>query len=82
VCCRNKISGTGAVNTRHEFLRVPVDQREPCRLNLYHQPMSFQKDVVMVAQRNLSLFWLAWSQRLWMFEALEVTAPPDFHRDG
>ena len=42
----------GAVDAGHELLRIPIDDREPGRLHLHHQPVPFQEHVVVVPERD------------------------------
>lgn len=70
------------VNARHEFLRVAIDHRKPCRLHLHHDAVAFEKHVVVVAQRKGELRRLAGFERRGMFVALVIASAPDFHSDG
>src|SRR5947208_10898637 len=42
-----------SIDAGHERLRVAVDEREPRRLYLDHEPVPLEKHMVAVAQRNL-----------------------------
>jgi len=46
------ITGSSVINTRHEFLRVAVNQRKPGGLHLHHDAVAFEKDMIAVSQRD------------------------------
>src|SRR4051812_7938773 len=43
-------------NIWYKFLRIAINNREPCALNLYHYPVSFFKRVVDLVKINYKLF--------------------------
>ena len=43
-------------NIRYKFLRVTINNREPCALNLYHYPMSFFKNMIDIVKVNYKFF--------------------------
>ena len=49
----------GLVDAGHEFLRVAIDDRKPRGLNLHHDAMSFQEDMVVIAQRDVPFVGLS-----------------------
>src|SRR5687768_847115 len=61
-------------DVRHERLRIAVVQREQCRLDLHHDPMSRLKDVVHVRQLEADLYRLVRRDRARVLEALAVAA--------
>src|SRR4249919_2592615 len=64
-------------NTRYKCLRIPVVQREPRRLNLHHDPMAGQKDVVRGGKRKLVRKRLVRFDRLRRLEAFAIAAAED-----
>lgn len=48
--CFDEIGLGGGIDARGEFLRVAVDDGEPCGLYLNHDAVALEKDVVAVAQ--------------------------------
>ena len=47
--CGDEVGGCGPVDTGNKFLRIAVDHREPGGLNLHHDAMTLQKDMVVIA---------------------------------
>ena len=50
---RNEISRFRLIDAGHELLRIAVDHRKPGRLNLHHDAMALQKDMIVIAQRDV-----------------------------
>src|SRR5215831_2885492 len=51
----------------HKFLRIAINDREPCALNHHHDAMSFFKSVSYFIHVKGNLFDLAWSEWLRIF---------------
>ena len=82
LCCLLKVLVFGLEDVRDKLLRVAVDDREPRRLDLDHDPMSSQKHVVMISQGDVPFRGLAGGEGMRSFEALQITAAANFHGDG
>src|SRR5580700_9466908 len=78
----DEICGFGLVNAGDEFLRVAVDHGKPRGLNLDHHAVTFQEDVVVVAQRDFPFCGLVGGERVRFFVILEIAAAAHFHGDG
>src|SRR6266545_1061389 len=66
----------------HEPLGIAVDQRKPLRLHLHHQPVSLEKHVIAVAQRNRPLDGRIRRERPGVLVARQVAPAADLHRHG
>src|SRR5215467_4790076 len=78
----SEIARLGPENVRHERLRVAVVEREPAGLNLHHDPVPRQEDVVRRRQRERILQRRVRRNRLRIVEALAVATAKDVHRDS
>ena len=78
----HEVAGLRLVDAWNKFLRIAVDDREPSRLDLNHESVALQKDVVTIAQRNAPFDRFVGGQRLGFLVAFEIAAPPNFHGDG
>ena len=72
----------GLVDAGDEFLWVAIDEWKPGGLDLHHDAMALQEDVIAIAQRNLPFCGFVGFQRSGMFETLQVAAAENFHGDG
>jgi len=61
--------GFGCVVNVDELLRVAVHEWKPRALNLHHDAMALQEDMVMIAQRHVPFRRLVESERLRLFIA-------------
>src|ERR1041385_4064558 len=82
LCRWHKIRCRRLVDAGYELLRVAVYHRKPRRLDLHHDAVPLEKDVVMVAQRDLPGCRLICSQWRRPFVAVEIAPAPNLHRDG
>ena len=64
------------------MLGIPVDEREPGRLDLHHEAVTLEEDVVVIPEREGPLGRLAGHQRVRLLVADEEPATPHFHGDG
>ena len=78
----NEVRGARFVDAGHKLLRVAIDQGKPSGLNLDHNAMALQKDVIVIAQWNLPFGRFIGRQRVRLFVADEITAATDLHGDG
>src|SRR5581483_7811479 len=76
-----EIASGRLIDARHEFLGISIDDREPSRLNLYHDSVPFQKYVIVIAQRDDEFGRLIGHKRLWSFVTLVEASPADFGRN-
>src|ERR1700733_11788448 len=68
-------------NIRNVGLRVPVVQRKPTGLDLDHNSMPWQKNVIGGRQGEMILLGLAGRNGRRMLEALAIAAPKNIHRN-
>src|SRR5438105_255189 len=77
-----KIFRLGPENIRHELLRIAIVKRKPTGLNLDHDAMTRQKDVICrrqrpaIKQRLIRLYWL------WIIKAFAIPPAKDVHRNS
>src|SRR6185437_116154 len=75
------VAGLGPEDVGHEGLRIPVIEREPARLDLDHDAVPRQKDMVRGGQIELVEQRLVGRNRFGRFEALAIPAAEDVHGD-
>src|SRR6185503_20631970 len=74
LCCFSVVPGFGPEDALHERLRVPVVKREPARLNLHHDSMPGQKDVIRGRQRKPVFQRLIGYDRFRNLQTLAITS--------
>src|SRR3984885_8070505 len=77
--CGNVIRSRCLVDVWHELLGIAIDHWKPCGLNLHHDAVTFDKDVVVIAQWDGPFCWLVRSERLRRFVAGEIASAANFH---
>ena len=71
----------GPENIRHECLRIAVVERKPARLDLHHDAMARQEDVIRRGQGEAIEQRLVGGDGLGGFEALAIAAAENVGRD-
>ena len=77
----NEVACFRHIDAADKALRIAINHRKPCGLDLNHQPVTLEEHVVVIAKRNGEVRRLICDQRLRMRVALVVAAAPNFHRD-
>src|SRR5262245_41178902 len=67
-----EITRLGPEDVGHEGLRIAVVKREPARLNLRHDTVTWQEDVIRRGQREAIEQWLVGFDRFGRLQALAV----------
>ena len=81
LCGRHIIGSARFVDTGYKLLRIAINDGKPCGLDLDHDAVALQKDVIVIAQRNIPFDRLVCAERRWVLEASEVAASANFHSD-
>src|SRR3984893_5246166 len=76
------VAGPGEENVRYVGLWVAVVEREPARLDLYHDAVARQKHMVHVRQCELVALHLARRNGAGMDQTLPVTSAENVHAEG
>jgi hypothetical protein len=76
VVCRPRIHDAGNVS-----LRIPIIERKPAALDLYHQPMTALERMGHLGHREGLIRRLVWGHRSWGTEALSIATAKYVGRD-
>src|ERR1700676_371953 len=75
------IARLGPKNIGHESLRIAVVQRAPARLDLHHDAMSREKNMIRGRQQKLIKQRFVRRERRRLLQALAITAPENVRRN-
>src|SRR5437868_14675896 len=75
------VSGFGPEDVRHKCLRVSVVERKPRRLNLNHNSMALQKNVIRSRQSEAVGQRFVRFDGLLRFDTVELSTAEDVHDD-
>src|SRR5258708_23142996 len=77
-CRFYKVFFVSLINVVNIFLRIAVDVRKPCAVNLNHHPMPFLERVQQILQSKVYIGDLIRSKGLRLFKTISEAAAEDF----